>query len=108
MAATTTTMTSAVDDQGGRLRLADLAERLVWTFVPPSPRPLVSPPPAEAAGVEMSLSTLDAAFVAGTSAVVNFLTVVARWRLSVLPDPGMGLHRNQGRPVEAAPPMGRI
>lgn len=108
MAATTTTMTSAVDDQGGRVRLADLAERLVWTFVAAFTSALVSPPLAEAAGVEMSLSALDAAFLAGTSAVVNFLTVVARWRLSVLPDPGMGLHRNQGRPVEAAPPMVQI
>lgn len=97
MTATTATATTTTDAAGdarwSRVRLADLAERLVWTFVAAFTSALVSPPLAQAAGVELSVSTLDAAVLAGTSAVVNFLTLVARWRLSVLPDPGTGLHR---------------
>lgn len=88
-----TTMMTAADAQGSRVRLTDLAERLVWTFVAAFTSALVSPPLAQAAGVELSLSAVEAAFLAGTSAVVSFLAVVARWRLSVLPDPGTGLHR---------------
>ena len=95
MTATTTTMTTTteVDARAGRVRLADLAERLVWTFVAAFTSALVSPPLAQATGMDLSLSALDAAFVAGTTAIVNFLTVIARWRLSVLPDPGAGLYR---------------
>ena len=93
MATTATNMMTATDGQGSRVRLADLAERLVWTFVAAFTSALVSPPLAQAAGVDLSLSALEAAFLAGTSAVVNFLALIARWRLSVLPEPGMGLHR---------------
>lgn len=73
--------------------MMDLAERLVWTFVAAFASALVSPPIAQAAGVDLSLSALEAAFLAGTSAVVSFITVIARWRLSILPDPGAGLVR---------------
>ncbi len=93
MTAVTTTMTTAADAVSDQVRLADLAERLLWTFVAAFTSALVSPPLAQAAGVELSLSALEAAFLAGTSAVVSFLTVIARGRLSILPDPGSGLHR---------------
>lgn len=93
MTATTATMTTAVAAQGSRVKVADLAERLVWTFVAAFTSALASPPLAQAAGVDLSLSAFDAAFLAGTSAGANFLTVIARWRLSILPDPGAGLHR---------------
>lgn len=90
---TTTTVTTGADAARDQVRLADLLERLLWTFVAAFTSALVSPPLAEVAGVEISLSALEAAFLAGTSAVVGFFTVVARWRLSILPDPGSGLHR---------------
>lgn len=86
------TMTT-VEAEGRRVRLPDLAERMVWTFIAAFTSALVSPPLAQAAGVHLSISALDAAVLAGMSAVVNFVSVVARWRLSVLPDPGAGLRR---------------
>lgn len=89
MAVTTTTMAPG----DGAVRIADLAERLVWTFVAAFTSALLSPPLAEAAGRHLSLSVLDSAVLAGASAVVNFVTILARWRLSVLPDPGAGLRR---------------
>ena len=65
----------------------------MWTFVAAFSSALVSPPLAAAVGVELSLSAIEAAFLAGTSAVVSFFTVIARWRLSILPDPGAALQR---------------
>jgi hypothetical protein len=91
---TTTTATTPVDDSSEEVRLMDLAERLLWTFVAAFTSALVTPPVAQAAGVDLSLSALEAAFLAGTSAVIGFVTVIARWRLSILPDPGSGLRRN--------------
>ncbi len=93
MASVTTTMTTPASTSSGDIRIADLVERLFWTFVAAFASALISPPLAEAAGLDLSLTALDAAVVAGASAVMNFLTVVARWRLSVLPDPGAGLRR---------------
>ncbi len=93
MTAIATPMTTPADAAHDQVRLADLAERLLWTFVAAFTSALVSPPLAQVAGVELSLSALEAAFLAGTSAVVSFFTVIARWRLSILPDPGSGLHR---------------
>ena len=75
-------------------KIGDMVERLVWTFVAAFTSALVSPPVAQAAGLNLSLTALEAAVLAGASAVVNFVTVVARWRLSVLPDPGAGLRRD--------------
>lgn len=91
---TTTTATTAVEDSNDRVRLMDLAERLLWTFVAAFTSALVSPPVAQAVGVDLSLSAFEAAFLAGTSAVIGFVTVIARWRLSILPDPGSGLRRH--------------
>lgn len=93
MTAVTTTMEPTVHATEGHVRMMDLAERLLWTFIAAFTSALVSPPLAAAVGVELSLSALEAAFLAGTSAVVSFLTVIARWRLSILPDPGAGLQR---------------
>jgi hypothetical protein len=91
---TTTTAATPVDDSSEGVRLMDLAERLLWTFVAAFTSALVTPPVAQAAGVDLSLSALEAAVLAGTSAVIGFVTVIARWRLSILPDPGSGLRRN--------------
>lgn len=98
-APTTPTATAPVEGVrttavAGRVRLTDLFERMFWTFVAAFTSALVSPPLADAVGVTLSIDALDAAVLAGVSSVVNFVTVVARWRLSVLPDPGAGLgHR---------------
>lgn len=66
------------------MNLKDLAERLLWTVLAAFAGGLT-------VGGLVDLSTLDAAIVAGASAGVNFLTIVARARLAVLPDPGAGL-----------------
>ena len=96
MTATTTTTappmtTTVATEPARRIRLADLAERLFWTFLAAFTSALVSPPLAQAAGVDLTLSALEAAVLAGGSAAVNFATVVARWRLDILPDPGAAL-----------------
>ena len=62
------------------------AERLVWTFVSAFGGALV--------GVNLlglDVNAVQAAAIAGCGAVVNALTQFARWRLSVLPNPGDGL-----------------
>ncbi len=82
---------ATADEPIRRVRITDLFERMVWTFIAAFTSALVSPPLADAVGVTLSINALDAAVLAGVSSVVNFFTVVARWRLSVLPDPGAGL-----------------
>lgn len=67
-------------------------ERLFWTFVAAAGGALIAP-----ALFSIDVSALQAALIAGTAAVVNFVTVLARYRLSVLPDPGAGL---PGLPVD--------
>ncbi len=48
--------------------------------------------PGCAVGVTVvDLSAVDAGIVAAFSAAVNFVTLVARARLAVLPEPGEGL-----------------
>lgn len=64
--------------------IRDTLERLVWTVVAAAGGGLL-------AGPLLSVSVWQAAGVAGLSAGVNFLTIVARKRLAVLPDPGAGL-----------------
>lgn len=91
---TTVSTTLAAPATTVGFKIGDMVERLVWTFVAAFTSALVSPPVAQAAGLNLSLTALDAAVLAGASAVVNFVTVVARWRLSVLPDPGAGLRRD--------------
>ena len=88
--ATTESSTPSTPTWSRRMAV-DMAERMFWTFVAAFMSALVSPPIAQAAGIDLSLTAMQAALVAGTSAVMNFVTVIARWRLSVLPNPGFGL-----------------
>lgn len=72
--------------------IRDLLERLVWTFVAAFLGALTG-----AAVLSLDVTALQAAAMAGLGAVANAVLVIARWRLSVLPDPGEGL---PGLPVE--------
>lgn len=68
------------------MRPQQVAERIVWTFVAAAGGSLIAP-----AIFSFDVSALEAALIAGTGAVVNAVTIYARHRLSVLPDPGDGL-----------------
>lgn len=83
-----------------KIRLIDALERLVWTFVAAFLSSLVSVPILveiieNSSDVSIDLSALRTmllgALVAGLTAVANSVIILARWRLSVLPDPGAGL-----------------
>jgi hypothetical protein len=75
------------------MKIRDTLERLWWTMLAAFLGGL-------SVGGALDISTLDAALIAAATAGVNFLTLVARWRLSVLPEPGEGL---PGLPVEEEP-----
>ena len=62
------------------------AERLVWTFVSAFGGALVG-----ASVLSLDVNAVQAAAIAGCGAVVNAVTQFARWRLTVLPNPGDGL-----------------
>lgn len=64
--------------------LRDTAERLFWTFVAAFGSGLLGP----ALVPSIDLSAFDAALLSGLAAVVNSITLLARRRLDVLPDPG--------------------
>lgn len=66
------------------MKFRDVAERLFWTLVAAF---------LGALGVSdvLDISALDAALSATAAAGVNFLLLVARARLAVLPNPGEGL-----------------
>lgn len=66
------------------MNIKDTIERLFWTVVAAGGGSLI-------AGPLLGVSAWQAAGVAGLSAAVNFVTILARKRLSVLPDPGEGL-----------------
>lgn len=66
--------------------LRDTLERLFWTFVAAFLGTLVG-----TAVLDLGVSSLQAAAVAGLGAVANAVLLLARWRLSVLPNPGEGL-----------------
>lgn len=66
--------------------IRDLLERLVWTFVAAFVGALTG-----SAVLSLDVTALQAAAMAGLGAVANAVLVFARWRLSVLPDPGEGL-----------------
>jgi len=72
--------------------IRDLLERLFWTFVSAFLGAL-----AGAAVLDLNVDALQAAAMAGLGAVANAVLVIARWRLSVLPNPGDGL---PGVPVD--------
>lgn len=82
------------------IRARDLIERVFWSFVSGFlgsflGAPLVLQVIEGVADVEISIDALQALVIsaafAGVTAAANVLTVIARWRLSVLPDPGQGL-----------------
>ncbi len=82
------------------IRARDLIERIVWTFVAAFLGSLVGAPLVlqvleGLADVSIDISALQAMLVsatfAGVTAAANVVLVIARWRLSVLPDPGAGL-----------------
>ena len=66
--------------------IRDLAERLFWTFVAAFLGTLTG-----SAVLDLGLDALQVAALAGLGAVANAVLVIARWRLSVLPNPGEGL-----------------
>lgn len=68
------------------MNFRDTIERLFWTVVAAAGGALIAP-----AVFGFDVSALEAAAIAGAGAGVNFVTIVARKRLSVLPDPGDGL-----------------
>jgi ABC-type antimicrobial peptide transport system permease subunit len=81
------------------MKLRDALERLLWTFVAAFVGALLGSPLLhavieETADVSVDLSLLGTAFVsavlAGLIAVANAVLIIARWRLSVLPNPGDG------------------
>lgn len=66
------------------MNFRDTIERLFWTL-------LAAFLGALAVGDVIDVSALDAAIAAASGAGVNFLLLVARARLAVLPEPGEGL-----------------
>ena len=86
--------------------LRDTAERLFWTFVSAFLGTFLGAPvllavlDAVNTGGPINLSLVATALVAatfgGVIAVANAVLLIARWRLSVLPDPGQAVR------VEAA------
>lgn len=74
------------------MNIRDMLERLFWTFVSAFLGAL-----AGAAALSLDVDALQAAALAGCGALINAVLVIARWRLSVLPNPGEGM---PGVPVE--------
>jgi hypothetical protein len=92
------------------VKLRDALERLLWTFVAGFLGALLGSPllvnvieATTDVDLDLSLVTmaLVSATIAGLVAVANAVLIIARWRLSVLPNPGEGL---PGLPVELPPP----
>jgi hypothetical protein len=66
------------------VNVAQTLERLVWTAVAAAGAWLIGVP-------LLGLDVWQAAGLSALAAVVNYVTLVARSRLAVLPDPGDGL-----------------
>ena len=66
-------------------------ERLVWTFVSAFLGTLTG-----SAVLDLDLAAVQVAALAGLGAVANAVTQLARYRLSVLPNPGDGLVKAPG------------
>ncbi len=66
--------------------IRDLLERLFWTFVSAFLGALTG-----SAVLDLGLDAVQVAALAGLGAVANAVLLIARWRLSVLPNPGEGL-----------------
>lgn len=82
------------------IRARDLAERVFWTFVSGFIGSLLGAPVVlevieSVADVTIDVSAVQAALIsatfAGVTAAANVILIIARWRLSVLPNPGAGL-----------------
>lgn len=69
------------------MNLKDSAERIAWTFVSAFGGIIVATDAVDL----FNATTLNAAAGAGLVAAVNALTLIARSKVSVLPDPGAGL-----------------
>lgn len=67
------------------------AERLVWTFVSAFLGTLTG-----SAVLDLGLDVVQVAALAGLGAVANAVAQFARYRLSVLPNPGEGLVKPPG------------
>ena len=82
------------------MKIRDALERLLWTFIAAFLGALLGSPIVlqvieAAADVDVDLSILSTALVSATLAglisVANAVLIIARWRLSVLPNPGSGV-----------------
>ena len=74
------------------IRVRDLLERMLWTAVSAAGGALVG-------AAIFDFNAWEAAVTAAFTSVINLLTIIARWRLSALPNPGEGL---PGLPTEEA------
>lgn len=78
------------------MKLRDALERIFWTAV-------AAAGGAVAGAALFDVETWRAAAMAACAAAVDAVLLIARWRLSVLPNPGAGL---PGLPVERKPVQG--
>lgn len=83
--------------------IRDLLERLVWTFVSAFLGALVG-----ASVLDLDVDAVQAAALAGLGAAANALTIFARWRLSVLPNPGEGLVKPSRDTLDVPGPGGVV
>lgn len=70
-------------------QVRDILERLFWTFVATFLGALTAAPL-----LGLNVTAIQSAAVAGLGAVATGLLAVARWRLSVLPNPGQAVAEN--------------
>lgn len=74
------------------MSIAQYLEHLFWTVVLAFVNALVAPPILDKIpGVELSIDVLGAAVFAAAIAFLEWIILVARVRLAVLPSPGQGL-----------------
>lgn len=101
------------------MRIRDTLERLFWTFVASFLSTLLGAPvlvdlvqALNATPVVLDIAPIGyaviSAAVAGATAVANYLLIIARWRLDVLPSPGQGLPALGVREVEPSPPPSNV
>lgn len=77
--------------------LAKYAEHFFWTVVLAFITALVGPPIADSIpGVELSIDLLGAAAFSAIAAALQWILLLARARLTVLPAPGEGLLNPKG------------
>lgn len=78
------------------MKFRDAIERIFWTAV-------AAAGAAVTGAALFDVESWRAAAMAATAAAIDAVLVIARWRLSVLPNPGAGL---PGLPVEPKPIVG--